>query len=135
LPAPSSAGLTHALTHSRTHAFTQSCQSPHRFNTLSQGEQKLVVIAAAVAHGPELLVVDEVGQGLDLHHRARLGALVQALAASSPSGAGVTLVVITHHDDEVPACVTHAMLLGRGEVAFCGEAQTDEAVALLKRRM
>ena len=108
----------------------------HRFNTLSQGEQKLVVVAAALAHGPELLVVDEVGQGLDLHHRAHLGALIQVLASPRVrGGAEVTLVVITHHDDEVPPCVTHAMLLGRGEVAFCGSAGPEEAVGLLKRRL
>jgi ABC-type molybdenum transport system ATPase subunit/photorepair protein PhrA len=106
-----------------------------RFNALSQGEQKLVVVAAAIAHGPELLLVDEVGQGLDLHRRAHLSTLLRALVLPPPSSEEApvvrSLVVITHHADEIPRGVTHALLLGKGEVGFCGEANQLDAVGLL----
>ncbi len=87
------------------------------FGTLSEGERKRVQIARAQMADPEMLLLDEPAAGLDLGGRedlvTRLGAL-----ASSP--AAPTLVLVTHHVEEIPVGITHAMLLREGRVVAAG---------------
>ena len=86
------------------------------FRALSQGEQKLVLVAGAVAAKPELLVLDEVCQGLDATHRARVLALADAVAPHA------SIVFISHHRDEILPCVTHVLDLAQNEApTFVGE--------------
>ena len=86
------------------------------FRALSQGEQKLVLVAGAVAARPELLVLDEVCQGLDATHRARVLALADAVAPHA------SIVFISHHRDEILPCVTHVLDLAQNEApTFVGE--------------
>ena len=92
------------------------------FRQLSQGEQKMVLLAAALAARPRLLVLDEPAQGLDLVHRERMLATVQQVCAATATG----LVYITHHYEEVLPCVTHVLLLKQGNAAFCGEREAYE---------
>ena len=87
------------------------------FATLSQGEQKRTLIARALVNRPALLVLDEACGGLDPVSRASflddLGNLTQA-----PQGP--TLVLVTHHVEEIPAWISHAMLLKEGGVVANG---------------
>ena len=69
------------------------------FVTLSQGEQKMVLIGAALVRRPALLVLDEPCQGLDLLARRRVLGLLQRVCEVAP----VSLVYITHHYEEVRA--------------------------------
>jgi iron complex transport system ATP-binding protein len=89
-----------------------------RFATLSEGERKRVLIARALMPDPELLLLDEPAAGLDLGGRedliARLGRLAENPAAP-------TMVLVTHHVEEVPEGFTHAMLLRRGSVVAAGK--------------
>ncbi|MBI1350824.1 MAG: ATP-binding cassette domain-containing protein [Actinomycetales bacterium] len=89
------------------------------FGTLSEGERKRTLIARALMADPELLLLDEPGAGLDLGGREdlveRLGRLAADLAAP-------TLVVVTHHVEEVPTTFTHALLLRAGRVVAAGPA-------------
>ena len=97
------------------------------FRQLSQGEQKMVLLAAALAERPRILVLDEPAQGLDLLNRKRLLATVQQVCAATGTG----LVYITHHYEEVLPCVTHVLLLKKGgHVAFCGERKAYEEARL-----
>ena len=95
------------------------------FGTLSEGERKRVQIARAQMPDPELLLLDEPAAGLDLGARedlvARLGEL-----ARNPQAAG--MVLVTHHVEEIPPGITHAMLLREGRVVASGgidEVLTD----------
>lgn len=92
-----------------------------RFGTLSEGERKRVQIARAQMSDPELLLLDEPAAGLDLGGREdlvrRLGVL-----ASDPDAA--TLVLITHHVEEIPPGITHAMLLREGRVVAAGPIES-----------
>lgn len=87
------------------------------FHTLSEGERKRVLIARALMSDPELLLLDEPAAGLDLGGREdlvrRLGKL--ALNEDSPS-----LVVVSHHVEEIPAGFTHALLLREGSAVAAG---------------
>src|SRR5487761_1809905 len=88
-----------------------------KFGTLSEGERKRVQIARALMPDPEMLLLDEPAAGLDLGGREdllqRLGQL-----ASDPNAP--TMILVTHHVEEVPDGFTHAMLLRRGAVLSAG---------------
>ena len=92
------------------------------FSALSQGEQKLVLIGAAVAQRPTLLVLDEPCQGLDLLSRSRVLSLVDRVCTSTDT----TLIYITHHYEEVMPCISHVMHLRGGNVVFSGERAAYE---------
>lgn len=90
----------------------------HRsFGTLSEGERKRVQIARAQMPDPELLLLDEPAAGLDLGAREDLLSRLSALA-SNPHAA--TIVLVTHHVEEIPPGMTHAMLLRDGRIIACG---------------
>ncbi|WGD36201.1 ABC transporter ATP-binding protein [Lysinibacter sp. HNR] len=87
------------------------------FGTLSDGEQKRVMIARAVMTDPELLLLDEPASSLDLGARERLLQLLSGYASSPVSPA---MVMVTHHVEEIPPGFTHAMLLSGGKVVNQG---------------
>jgi len=84
----------------------------HRtFGTLSEGERKRVEIARALMTDPELLLLDEPGVSLDLGGREQL---VRNLADLCSDPSAPTTVLVTHHLEEIPSGVTHALLLNHG---------------------
>lgn len=99
------------------HSWGVGALASREFGTLSEGERKRVQIARAQMPDPELLLLDEPAAGLDLGARedlvARLGML-----ARDPSAAG--MVLVTHHVEEIPPGITHAMLLRSGTVVASG---------------
>jgi iron complex transport system ATP-binding protein len=88
-----------------------------RFTTLSEGERKRVQIARAMMPDPELLLLDEPAAGLDLGGREDL---LQRIAMLARDPLAPTMVMVTHHVEEVPEDFTHAMLLRRGSVLAAG---------------
>ena len=88
-----------------------------RFGTLSEGERKRVQIARALMTDPELLLLDEPAAGLDLAGREQLLARLAALAADPDAP---TIVLVTHHVEEVPLGFTHGLLLRGGRVVAAG---------------
>jgi iron complex transport system ATP-binding protein len=91
-----------------------------RFATLSEGERKRVQIARSLMPDPELLLLDEPAAGLDLGGREDLLRRI-AMLARDPKAP--TMVMVTHHVEEVPEGITHAMLLRRGSVLAAGPVQ------------
>jgi len=88
-----------------------------RFGTLSDGERKRVEIARALMTDPELLLLDEPGAGLDLGGRE---GLVRSLTDLCLDPSSPTVVLVTHHLEEIPHGVTHALLLSHGRVVAAG---------------
>lgn len=82
------------------------------FETLSLGEQRLVLLARALVKNPALLVLDEPGQGLDKKNREYLNALLDQLCWKT----GLTLIYVTHYLDELPQAITHVLRLRKGAV-------------------
>jgi len=102
---------------------------PQACNTLSQGEWQRVKIARALVTDPELLLLDEPFAGLDLGGRE---ALVADLGRVLDVPEGPTVVMITHHLEELPAGVRRVLLLRDGLPVASGpvvEALTDRAVS------
>ena len=87
------------------------------FGTLSEGERKRVQIARALMTDPELLLLDEPAAGLDLTGRESLVRTLSELALDEYAPASV---LVTHHVEEIPAGITHAMLLKQGRTVAAG---------------
>jgi iron complex transport system ATP-binding protein len=100
-----------------------------RFGTLSEGERKRATIARALMADPELLLLDEPAAGLDIAGREDLLSRIDALAADESAP---TLVMITHHVEEIPEATTHVLLLRDGMCVKAGpiaEVLTSEHVS------
>jgi peptide/nickel transport system ATP-binding protein len=91
-------------------------QYPHR---LSGGERQRVMIAAAVAHRPALLVADEPTSALDAELRHAILALFDRLRAD-----GLALLLVTHDLGEVPTHADRVVVLNEGRVVEQGAAAT-----------
>jgi iron complex transport system ATP-binding protein len=88
-----------------------------RYGTLSEGERKRVQIARALMTDPEVLLLDEPAAGLDLGGREDLVRRLGDLAADADAP---TLVLVTHHVEEVPRGFSHALLMREGGVVAQG---------------
>lgn len=93
-----------------------------KFNHLSHGEQRMVLLARAMVKPPALLVLDEPCQGLDTGNRRLVLQAVDRIAARGST----TILFVSHHPDEIPACITHYLLLVR-EPGRPSRAATAEA--------
>ena len=98
------------------------------FGTLSEGERKRVQIARALMTDPELLLLDEPAAGLDLSGRE---ALVATLGELCEDEFAPATVLVTHHVEEIPRGITHAMLLKHGRVVAAGPIETTLTGPLL----
>ncbi|HEX5495193.1 MAG TPA: ABC transporter ATP-binding protein [Mycobacteriales bacterium] len=87
------------------------------FGTLSEGERKRVQIARALMTDPEIMLLDEPAAGLDLGGREDLVGRLGTLVADPDAP---TVVMVTHHVEEIPPGFTHAMLLRDGAVVTAG---------------
>ena len=99
------------------------------FGTLSEGERKRVQIARALMTDPELLLLDEPAAGLDLAGRESLVETLSEIVADPDAPA---VVLVTHHLEEIPPGMTHALLLRGGRVVAAGpigEVLTDELMS------
>ncbi len=88
---------------------------------LSQGERQRVLIARALMADPRLLVLDEPCAGLDPVARETFLRFVRRLARGKDAP---TLVLVTHHVEEIVPCFTHALLLRDGAVVASGPMRT-----------
>lgn len=87
------------------------------YGTLSEGERKRVEIARALMTDPELLLLDEPAAGLDLAGREQLVAVMSQLCTDPDAPA---TVLVTHHLEEIPSGITHALVLDHGRVVASG---------------
>jgi iron complex transport system ATP-binding protein len=99
------------------------------FSTLSQGERQRVLLARALAGEPELLILDEPAAGLDLPARE---ALLTALEAAAAGARAPTMLIATHHLEEIPPSATHAALLREAELVACGPIEETLTVENLR---
>jgi iron complex transport system ATP-binding protein len=96
--------------------------------TLSEGERKRVLVARVLMTDPELLLFDEPCAGLDLGGREAMVEVLRDLALDP----GRPLVMVTHHLEEIPPGISHALLLRGGAVVAAGpiaDTLTSSAVS------
>ena len=87
-------------------------------NEMSTGERRRVLIARALVTRPDALVLDEPTTGLDLVARHRFMETVRRLMRE-----GTTLILITHHVDEIVPETRRVVLLREGQVAYDGRPE------------
>ena len=81
------------------------------FLRLSSGEQRLCLLARAFVKEPDLLILDEPFHGLDDERRLRVTRIIEDYC-SNPE---VTLIIVSHYDDELPSGITHRLHLKKPE--------------------
>ena len=86
---------------------------------LSTGEARRVLIARALVNRPQALLLDEPGTGLDPVARGRLLAMLRELAR-----AGTTLVLVTHHIEEIVPEIERVIVLRQGRI-FADGSRAD----------
>lgn len=79
------------------------------FLQLSSGEQRMVLLARAFVKDPELLILDEPLHGLDLYNRRMVKDIIEAFCERKDK----TLIMVTHYQEELPACITDRLYLSR----------------------
>lgn len=86
------------------------------FGTFSSGERRRILIARALVHQPEVLVLDEPSTALDFAAALTLKATLRTLIHQ-----GKDLVLVTHHPGEIPPEIQRVILLREGRVFADGE--------------
>lgn len=88
------------------------------YAVLSQGERQLVLIARAMMAEPELLILDEPCNGLDLFAREELLNRVAKIAEIPNHPA---LLFVSHYTEELLPCFTNVLLLRNGRIIKAGK--------------
>jgi iron complex transport system ATP-binding protein len=97
-------------------------------DTMSTGEARRVLIARALVHNPRALVLDEPTRGLDLVARHEFLERIRGIAQQ-----GTTILLVTHHVDEIIPEIGRVILLQRGRVAADGAKDAVLTAAELGR--
>jgi len=84
-------------------------------DTMSTGEARRVLIARALVHKPAALILDEPTRGLDLVVRHDFMERVREIARQD-----TTILLVTHHVEEIIPEIDRVILLRRGRVAYDG---------------
>lgn len=85
-----------------------------RIRTLSLGQTAKAGLLSALAHRPELLVLDEPSSGLDpVVRRDILGAVYRAVAQE-----GRSVLFSSHLLDDVESVVDHVIMIDKGRIVF-----------------
>ena len=98
------------------HSLRIDSLAERRFVTLSVGEQRRFLLARALVHDPQSLILDEPTTGLDPQGAFGFLSHVRGLARD-----GKTLILVTHHLHEIPPEVERVVLLKEGRVFAQGK--------------
>ena len=86
-----------------------------RLDTYSKGMRQKILIAAALLHDPEVVILDEPFSGLDINSCLVMRRLMQSLAA-----AGRTVLFSSHDLETVEKVCSSVVILHRGKVVASG---------------
>ena len=93
---------------------------------MSSGEQRRAVIARALVHDPQALVLDEPANSLDIQAARELRRTLQRLAA-----AGMTIILVTHHLPDIIPEIGRVVALKRGRILADGPKQQILSAGML----
>lgn len=91
--------------------------SGRMFETLSGGERQMVLIAAVLAQGAEILLLDEPAAFLDPRHASRVDRILEDLNRRL----GLTVISVTHDVNNAILAGDRVLVLKSGSVLYSGE--------------
>jgi len=86
-----------------------------KFNELSGGLKRRLMLARAMVHDPDLLILDEPTAGVDVELRHELWKHLQALNAK-----GKTILLTSHYLEEVEMLCSRIAIINKGKIAAIG---------------
>jgi iron complex transport system ATP-binding protein len=100
------------------------------WSVLSQGERQRVLIGRALMAKPRVLILDEPCAGLDPAAREHFLQFLQRLGAKKNSP---TLVLVTHHVEEIMPVFSHVLILKNGKGLVAGSKSVTLTAKNLSR--
>jgi ABC-type branched-subunit amino acid transport system ATPase component len=97
-----------------------------RAGTLSGGEQKMLIVARGLIADPELLLLDEVTEGLQPSVVDRVGEVLAATRVNR----GTAMLVVEQHVSFVLNLADRFAVLKRGEIVDMGPIESTSATAI-----
>lgn len=88
-----------------------------RMASLSSGQARAVLLARALCCTPDALFLDECLEGLDAPARHEFLAALDHIATANPQ---LALLFCSHRTEELPACLTQALVLEAGRICAFG---------------
>lgn len=85
------------------------------FQRLSTGQKRRLLLARALVHEPEALILDEPSNGLDMGAGLKMLSLLRGFC-----GPGRSIIIATHHVDEIIPEIKRVVLIKDGQVAADG---------------
>lgn len=108
---------------------------PHRkklFNTLSGGLKRRLVLARALIHNPELIILDEPTAGIDVRQRYALWKYLENLHRD-----GKTIILTSHYLEEIERLCSRVAIMHKGKIVkelskeeFAGDGKKLEKIYL-----
>jgi molybdate transport system ATP-binding protein len=93
------------------------------FLSMSLGQAKRILIARAIVHKPRLLILDELGAGLDRESKKTVMEIVEGLTEN-----GTQILLSTHAEEDLPEVVNHFLQLDEGKIVGHGPKGASPAV-------
>ena len=90
--------------------------SENMYNTLSQGEKQKVLIGRALMNEPDIIILDEAFNGLDIFAKKEIENTISTLIDKH-----ISFILVTHNTDEIMPAFNKAMLLKQGSVHSSGD--------------
>ena len=100
------------------------------FRQMSYGEARRVLLARALVHDPDILILDEPCAGLDIPNRERFLKTAEDLGRS-----GTRLIFVTHRVEELVPSITHVLYLKNGGVFRKGTKRDMMTDSLLSQTL
>ena len=88
-------------------------------NEMSSGEARRILIARALVHDPQALVLDEPTTSLDLHALHELREILRKLGR-----AGIAILMVTHHLPDIIPEISRVVLMRAGRVFLDAPKET-----------
>lgn len=76
---------------------------------LSNGEQRMILLARAFVKNPDLLILDEPFHGIDAENRLLARQIIEKFCALPNK----TLIMVSHYNEDFPSCISNKLTLSK----------------------
>lgn len=90
-----------------------------QFKELSGGLKRRVVLARALVHDPQLLILDEPTAGVDVEQRREIWRFLQTLNQS-----GKSIILTSHYLEEIELLCDHVAIINQGKIVADNSKQS-----------